>query len=146
VILQRYISLYFDLLFSSQSALLVGLMVLLFLGEQKSWLEKIRSCWPVWLMGLAGLGMYALVLVEPRYIAAFFTLFWVGLFSGIVIPKGREAVRTAPLITIIVVFVIAAPVGLFGESLAENPSRRTEYRLAGSPEPGTLWCQTRRIT
>ena len=88
--------------------------------------------------------MYALVLVEPRYIAAFFTLFWVGLFSGIVIPKGREAVRTASLITIIVVFVIAAPVGLFGESLVENPSRRTEYRLAGSPEPGTLWCQTRR--
>jgi hypothetical protein len=43
--------------------------------------------WPLWLVGLAGCVMYAAVHVEPRYVGAFFLLFWFGIGAGFGLPR-----------------------------------------------------------
>ena len=97
-VVRRWVNFYLDLLFTSQAALLVGFVVLCFMAGPSTWLQQISAQWPIWLMGLAGLGMYALVHVELRYIAVFFTLIWVGLFSGLAMPPGNDGRRLVLLV------------------------------------------------
>jgi hypothetical protein len=103
---------YFNLLFSSQAALLMGFLIFFFAAGRRSFGKQLAAQWPVWVMGLVGLGMYALVHVELRYLAAFFVLFWVGLFSGLQVPSGRLGRRLAVLVTLAVVIIMAGPPAL----------------------------------
>jgi hypothetical protein len=103
---------YFEQLFPSQTVLFVGFVVLCFMGGRNLFLKQVGAQWPVWLTGLAGLGMYALVHVELRYIAVFFSLFWMGLFSGLEMPAGRNGRRLAALVTLAVVVFMAGPTAL----------------------------------
>jgi len=43
----------------------------------------ILGGWPLLLPAVAGLGMYALVLVDPRYVAPLLVLLWLGLYLGV---------------------------------------------------------------
>ena len=70
---------------------------------------QLGAAWPVWLIGLAGLGMYALVYVEPRHIAAFFALIWVGLFADLKMPSDRSCSRVVAAVTFAVVLAITTP-------------------------------------
>ena len=70
--------------------------------------------------------MYALVFVEPRYVAVFFTLLWVGLFSGLRMPSVHESRRLVSIVTLAVVIAIAGPTavsitGDFGRILKGQP-------------------------
>jgi hypothetical protein len=103
---------YFDMLFTTQTALLVGFVVLCFMGGRELVGKQVMARWPVWVIGMAGLGMFALVHVEARYIAPFLALCWVGLFSGLSMPPGREGRRLASLVALAVVFATAAPMAL----------------------------------
>jgi hypothetical protein len=107
-----WLGFYFDLLFTSQTALVIGFAVLCLMSGRHLVLRQVTARWPVWLMGLIGLGMYALVHVEPRYVAAFFTLFWVGLFSGLKMPPGLEGRRLTALVALGVVLAMASPTAL----------------------------------
>jgi len=115
-----WLAFYFDMLFTSQTALFVGFVVLTFMGGRDLFLKSLTARWPVWVIGLAGLGMYALVHVELRYIAAFVTLFWVGLFSGLEMPRGREGRRLAFLVTLAVVIAVTSPIA---ESVVDHTKR-----------------------
>jgi 4-amino-4-deoxy-L-arabinose transferase-like glycosyltransferase len=125
-----WLAFYFDLLFSSQVSLFVGFVVLSFMGGRDLFLKSVKTWWPVWLIGLAGLGMYALVHVELRYIAAFVTLIWVGLFSGIKIPQVRESRRLVLLVTLAVVIAMAVPMA---DSVIDHA------RLTFLGQPHTQW-------
>lgn len=109
-VIHRWLMLYFGTLFDSQAGLFVGFVVLFFMAGRNLFVEQMTARWPVWLTGLAGLGMYALVDVEMRYVAAFFTLLWVGLFAGLRMPPGREGLRLVSLVTLAVVITMAGPV------------------------------------
>jgi len=100
---------YFYMIFPGQAALVVGFVVLCFLANRKLVLEQIVARWPIWLIGLFGLAMYALVFVELRYVAVFFSLLWVGLCAGLRIPPGREGRRLVFLVTLAVVIAVASP-------------------------------------
>lgn len=65
-------------------------------------------------MGLAGLGMYALagVVFQARYVGAFFILLWLGLYSGVAIPSGRDKLSVVSLITLAVVIAMLTPVAM----------------------------------
>ena len=129
----HYVGYYLEMIFASQASLLVGLLVLWFLGGRKTFLRQLAARWPVWLMGLAGLGMYSLIDVEPRYVAAFFTLLWVGLFSGLAVPSGRDSLRLVSLVMLAVVITMAAPLALSaGEHLAH-------VVRSFKSEPGNEW-------
>jgi hypothetical protein len=61
--------------------------------------------WPLWLVGLAGCAMYAVVHVEPRYVGAFFLLFWFGIFAGFRLPR-RSSRAMAYLLAMTALFPI----------------------------------------
>ena len=118
---------YFDLLFTSQAALCIGFVLLCALAGRYLVLKQITERWPVWLIGLAGLAMFALVHVELRYIAVFFTLFWVGLFSGLKIPAGHDGQRLAWIVTLVVAVAMSLPTALavgghFLDGLGKQPN------------------------
>lgn len=111
-VIQRWLMFYFDMFLPNQAALLVGFVVLCLMAGRNLVLRQLAARWPVWLVALAGLGMYALVFVEPRYVAVFFALLWVGLFSGLRTPAGREGRRLVSLVTLAVVIAVASPVAV----------------------------------
>ena len=111
-VILRWLMFYCDLFFSNQVGLFVGFVVLCFMAGRDHIFERMTARWPVWLIGLAGLGMYALVFVESRYVAVFFTLLWVGLFAGLRMPPGREGRHLVSLVTLAVVIAIASPTAL----------------------------------
>ena len=109
-VIHYWLMVYLDMLFPSQGALFVGFFVLCLMGGRELFVRQMTALWPVWLVGLAGLGMYVLVQVDPRYVAVFFTLFWVGLYSGLLTRPDREHRRLVSLVTLAVVIAIAGPV------------------------------------
>jgi len=115
-VIYRWLMFYFDMIFSTQAALFVGFVVLCFIVGRDLFVKQMAARWPVWLIGLAGLGMYALVYVELRYVSSFFTLVWVGLFSGLAMPRGNEDRRLVSLVAAAVVIAMAAPVALSAAS------------------------------
>ena len=111
-VVHRWLAVYFDMIFDSQAGLLVGFLVLCFMGGTSLFLKQMRALWPIWVIGLAGLGIYALVVVAPRYVAVFFALLWVGLYSRLTVPSSREAQRLVSLVVIAVVIATATPVAV----------------------------------
>jgi hypothetical protein len=78
---------YIDI-FTRTAGLTTVLVVLCFFcGWREAWKGFARS-WPLWLIGLSGLVMYALVHAEDRYTAGFLALFWLGWLAGIRLPQG----------------------------------------------------------
>jgi 4-amino-4-deoxy-L-arabinose transferase-like glycosyltransferase len=108
-VIHHWLRYYFDIFLSSQTVLLLGFLVLCLLPGRELFFKQLTAQWQVWVIGLAGLAMYALVHAELRYVAAFFTLCWVGLFSGLRMPSSRHGRRLASLVTLVVVVVMAAP-------------------------------------
>ena len=56
--------------------------------------------WPLWIPALAGIGLYALVVIEPRYVGGLFGLLWIVGFSGVRLPgtaASRRLITTAVL-------------------------------------------------
>jgi hypothetical protein len=129
-VIRHWLSFYFDIFLASQTGLLVGFVVLCFMGERNLFLKQLTARWPVWLIALAGLGMYALVHSELRYVAVFFALFWVGLFSGLEVPPDREGRRLAAAVTLAVVIAMASPTVL---------SVAAHLRPAITPQPHNHW-------
>jgi hypothetical protein len=107
--IHRWFRFYLDYVYSSQSALVVGLVALCLLAPRSQMLRQFQSQWPVWLLGVIGLAMYSLVHVEVRYVAVFFTLLWAGLFAGLEIPATIEARRAASLLAWTVAVLMVAP-------------------------------------
>lgn len=79
------------------------------LHRNKKLAESLRSNWPVWLIGLAGCAMYALVHVEPRYAGAFVVLLGLGFCLGVQVPEKFNS--KIALLTIVVAAALLLPVG-----------------------------------
>jgi hypothetical protein len=131
-VIHRWLVYYLDLFFASQTSLFVGFVVLCFMAGRGLFLEQIAARWPVWLIGLTGLGMYTLVHAELRYIAVFLTLLWMGLFSGLEMPPSREGRRLASLVTVAVVVAMATPTALSaaGELKGLRGQPHNQWRVA----------------
>lgn len=112
-------------------AVIGGVFVLAFLcSGRKQVIAAAAKTWPVWLIGLAGCLMYIVIYVEPRYVAAFFTLFFLGIILGFPVPRetGR---KIALLIVIGTVAVLLYPVLLKTYvAYAHRPRFNAEFQAA----------------
>ena len=52
-----------------------------------------RQRWELWIPAVAGIGLYFLVVIEPRYVAALFCLLWLVGLSGVRLPAGTSSRR-----------------------------------------------------
>lgn len=99
---------YFDLIFTHEVVLVAVFVVLFWLGAPGGGGRLLRA-WPAWIPPLAALGMYLVVLVDPRYVAGFLIVLWVTLFSSIRLRPEATARRIAGGAAIAVVFALGTP-------------------------------------
>lgn len=109
-VIKFWVGFYLRNFFQSQSALFVGFLVLCFMGQHTPLGQQITARWPVWVVGLIGLAMYALVHAELRYVGVFFSLIWVALFSALTIESASDRRRLALPVAFAVVIATATPV------------------------------------
>jgi hypothetical protein len=101
---------YFDILVSEEG-LLAGLLAFLVVqGTFRPYLASVARFWTLWLPPLAAIGMYSLVLVQARYIAAFLNLIWVSLFAALRLPSGRETRRWVLAVPVSILLVVSLPI------------------------------------
>lgn len=106
------LGMYVDMLFSEQSAFLVAVAVLILLSGGPRSIGGIARQYPILLPTLAALTMYAVILIEMRYIAVFLALLWVGLFAGVRLPSRGEAQRVGTAVAIGIVLAVGIPIVL----------------------------------
>ncbi|MGH9941200.1 MAG: ArnT family glycosyltransferase [Pyrinomonadaceae bacterium] len=108
----RYHKLFFSYL---QSGLLFGWLVLLCACAPRRWWHAAREIAAQWVLlvpALATLALYALVLVEPRYVSAAVVLLWLGLYSGVRLPAGEGARHVAGSVAVVAAAALLVVVGL----------------------------------
>lgn len=96
------------------------------------WKGLLRQ-WPIWMPGLAALGLYGLLYVEARFVAPFFVLIWMGLFVGLRFPKSQVARVLTTSLTIATVLMLSVGIAwLAGRSLfrALAPQTFTDWQVA----------------
>jgi hypothetical protein len=83
---------YYQLFVMQQGGLIAAaIILLLFCGIRRWWAEIILGHGYLLIPALAAMGMFGLVLVDGRYIAAEIVLFWAAIFSGIRLSASRES-------------------------------------------------------
>jgi hypothetical protein len=99
---------YYDRLLTPQYGL-IGAVSLLFWGGSRRWsgLKDVAENWFLVAPAAAALTMYALVVVETRYVAPFVLLLWAAVFLGIRLPSAPEPRRLAAAVTVIGVLTLA---------------------------------------
>ncbi|MCK4261032.1 MAG: hypothetical protein KAX49_18800 [Halanaerobiales bacterium] len=99
---------YYHMFFCSlQSGLIIGALVLYFMGCRR-WLvvKDIAKHWSLLIPAISALGIYLLIHVQSRYVGAFVVLLWLGIFSGVRLPDSRESKK----IVTSVVFAMLLPI------------------------------------
>jgi hypothetical protein len=103
-VIKEHLLLYAELLLRNQSGLLAGVLAFVLAGGASS-RKAISGNWPLFLMFLAAAGLYALVHVEPRFIGAYVTIFWMAILCGIRL-SGAETRRMAEYVALAIVVTI----------------------------------------
>jgi len=84
-----------------QKEYLVLLLVLIIVqGTVLDYIKVFLRRWVLWLPTTAALGMYALVRVEPRYVASFVVMLWISLFAAVRLPR-KDAVQKFALCAVV---------------------------------------------
>lgn len=114
-LLRKHAKLYFDIFVLSGGSLIGGFIILCFISRRR-WLciKDIAKQWNLLVPAFAALGLLSLVHVEQRHIAPFVVLVWMGIFSGIRLPKSDESKRLATwvaiaIVTIMTIIIIFSP-------------------------------------
>ncbi len=100
---------YYDLLhkWGLQYGLLVALICLYLVGRRgRLLLDDFSSHWSLIIPALAGIALYSLVNVQGRYVASFFVLLWLDLFSTVRLPNTPESQRLIRSVTIVLMSVM----------------------------------------
>ena len=75
-------------------AITIPLMFLYLLSPNiRQCLARASRNWVLWIPAVAGIGLYSLVVIIPRYVAALVCVMWVVGFSGIRLPDSKESRR-----------------------------------------------------
>lgn len=119
---------------SGEKQWLTGWLVLLLLANDwRKTSELFFKMWFIWLPSLAALGLYALVLVEPRYVAVSLAIICLTLFAAL--PWAR--ISAARNVGVAVVLAVSATSGialvkdgLTNLSACARPGMNTQWQIA----------------
>jgi 4-amino-4-deoxy-L-arabinose transferase-like glycosyltransferase len=81
-VIKEHLLLYAGLLLRDQPGLLAVALALALAGGVAT-RKGILANWPLFLMAFAGCGLYMLVHVETRFVAAYVSIFWLAILAGI---------------------------------------------------------------
>jgi hypothetical protein len=117
--LTEAVGIYHGLFFKPGAVLIAISLILLFLGDS---LRSALGRWDLLLPALAGLGAYALVHVEPRYVGSFILVFWGAVLSQVRLPESELAVRSLRFSTlaIAVIYSVELCAGTYAAAVDEK--------------------------
>ena len=130
--------------------LLIGLVALYILsGRGRLVIYDLIDQWSLIVPAIAGLGLYALVNVQGRYVASFMVLLWLALFMAVRVLDAQSARRFArsisiALIALIVTTTVASSSREIGLTLSqlvrgENATAHEQWQVAeGLREKGVV--------
>jgi hypothetical protein len=128
---------YFDLFFRQQGGLLVGVLCLYLLRQPWRFSPAdMGLSWGLAISALAAFGLYALVLVEGRYIGVFVTLLWADLLANVQLPDSllsRRLISGVSLLMIAFILVSLAAFNLEGFSDLRRNISQAANPVAGPP-------------
>ena len=105
---------YLELFFQKQGILLACVIVLYGLGYQKRrTIQDMLRQWVLVIPALAAFGLYALVLVEDRYIGVFILLFWADVLANIRLSEMPGKSAWIRMISFVAAIGLAANILLF---------------------------------
>jgi len=121
-------------IFSTEKQWIAGCLILVFLaGDWRKTLELIFKIWFMWLPSLAALALYALVLVEPRYVAVALAVICLSLFAAVPWPR----VNAARNVGVAVVLAVSATSGVAlvkdgvtNLAVCLQPARNVQWEVA----------------
>jgi hypothetical protein len=104
----RAVTNYFRILSLEKEWIAVWLVLAIFASYWRDLAKRWFSLWFLWLPSLAMVALYALVLVEPRYVAVPMTMIWIALFSAL---PWRQ-INVTPRLGLSTVLAIAITTGI----------------------------------
>ena len=88
-------------------ALIGGCIVLFFMSRKAPRrLQSVTSSWPLLIPAIAAISFYVLVLIQPRYIAPFLVLLFLGIFPYILVQKSSHPSKSSAVATSIIATAI----------------------------------------
>jgi hypothetical protein len=92
----------------NQASLMTGFLALLFCGWRgRSLFRDLSKQWHLLIPTVVALTMFGIVHLETRYVGALIVVLWVGLFSGISIPKTSTARRMILCVSAAIAIVLS---------------------------------------
>ena len=89
-----------------------GLVFILISRSALRRFKNVLRSWPLLVPGVAALGLYLLVWVEPRYVAPFFQLVLLGLFPGILLQNPKSAAKRVTILMVVIAISLTVLTGL----------------------------------
>jgi hypothetical protein len=96
------------------------LFMVILQGTVLDYFNDLLRRWVIWLPATAAVGMYALVLVQPRYIAPFVVMLWLSLFAAVRLP--RTDVFQLFVFCAVLATVLATGVGILRGAISDSHS------------------------
>jgi hypothetical protein len=107
----------YEKLLISESGLLAGILIFLFIGGTPT-REAIAENWPLVAIAALSICLYSCVLVLPRYVGASITVLWLAVFSGVRVPNDRTSQRISKWVVFAVgVTVLFSVFGYMAETV-----------------------------
>jgi hypothetical protein len=86
-------------------------------GALINYFKSLLRQWVLWIPAIAALGLYLVVRVEPRYVAAFLVMLWMSLFVAVQLPRNDLIQRFAQWA--VIAAVLTTSVNLLHEGFAD---------------------------
>jgi hypothetical protein len=101
-------------------------------GPKCERLQGLQRVWPIFLLAIAGCGMYSLIHVEARYVAAFLVMFWCAALVPLQEWPRRIGPRILTAVTLVIVVSLLLPSALntYSRNFEFGRSRNTEALAA----------------
>ncbi|MHC4321878.1 MAG: hypothetical protein ACYST3_06335 [Planctomycetota bacterium] len=92
--IKRNLKTYYPMVYPKYSILIFGSLILYTMSlRRRQVIADISEHYNLLLPAIAGFAMYCIVATNIRYVGSFFTLMWLGIFSGIRLPESDESKR-----------------------------------------------------
>jgi 4-amino-4-deoxy-L-arabinose transferase-like glycosyltransferase len=122
-------------------ALLIALLAFIILSERgRPLIYDLIDQWSLLVPAIAGLGLYALVNVQGRYVASFIVLLWLALFTVVCLPKTTNALRfTKSMMVVLVASIVFTTVASSSREIVltlkqvvrgEDPAAHEQWQVA----------------
>lgn len=108
----RQLKTYYSIIIGLNGSLIIGLVLLMYMSARR-WLiaKDIVKNGFLLVPAMAALGMYSLVWVEPRHVAPFITLLFLGLFSSVNLPASQESSRLLACVVVVILLMFCVSTG-----------------------------------